>query len=239
VQQNFAPLLAYFVFFVPNLAAPPNYAPVLGASQCWSLGVEEQFYLVWPILLSWFASAPLLLFFGVIALKLVVAHAGNFMDGNHIPTAFLWSFSIEAMAAGGIAAYLFLQQKEGKPLAAAVLCALASIIAALVLGYGPLHTAAIVGYAAIIYSATKLPPLGGPFYAPLQFLGKISYGFYMLHATAILICLNLLLLHTDLDHSSSAMNGAIYVSSLILAFIFSVCSYRFFELPFLRLKSSH
>lgn len=43
--------LLYFVFFLPNLASA--VFPIIPfASQLWSIGYEEQFYLVWPILIQ-------------------------------------------------------------------------------------------------------------------------------------------------------------------------------------------
>jgi peptidoglycan/LPS O-acetylase OafA/YrhL len=45
--------LLCYLFFIPNIALYLNYI-VVGCSQTWSVGVEEQFYIVWPILILLF-----------------------------------------------------------------------------------------------------------------------------------------------------------------------------------------
>jgi peptidoglycan/LPS O-acetylase OafA/YrhL len=48
LKENFYVTFILFIFFLPNLALKIKPA-VVGASQSWSVGVEEQFYLIWPL----------------------------------------------------------------------------------------------------------------------------------------------------------------------------------------------
>lgn len=47
LHDNFISKFLYFLFFLPNIAVI-RLAPVNFAAQAWSIGVEEQFYLIWP-----------------------------------------------------------------------------------------------------------------------------------------------------------------------------------------------
>src|SRR5690606_21740729 len=56
-----------YLLFLPNFALSAGKV-VVGASQSWSVGVEEQFYLIWPLLLYLFNRKNLLLvFIGMLA----------------------------------------------------------------------------------------------------------------------------------------------------------------------------
>ena len=72
--SNFFLKLVLFVFFLPNLALV-LFPPVAYASQTWSVGVEEQFYLIWPILIKNVKNKKRLLYtiiFGYLFLKLIL-----------------------------------------------------------------------------------------------------------------------------------------------------------------------
>jgi peptidoglycan/LPS O-acetylase OafA/YrhL len=45
--------LTYYLLFLPNFALKYGYS-VVGCSQTWSVGVEEQFYILWPLLFLFF-----------------------------------------------------------------------------------------------------------------------------------------------------------------------------------------
>ena len=47
VKDNFLSKLSLFILMLPNLALV-LFSPVPYLSQSWSIGVEEQFYLIWP-----------------------------------------------------------------------------------------------------------------------------------------------------------------------------------------------
>jgi len=66
--------------------------------------------------------------------------------------------------------------------------------------------------------------------APVHYLGKISYGLYMLHPLAIVIAIRLL------AWMGVGSNLAFYPLCLSVAIGLAAASYRFLESPFLRQK---
>jgi peptidoglycan/LPS O-acetylase OafA/YrhL len=64
----FLPRLAFYLALMPNVAYAlwPGGLPI---GHLWSIGVEEQFYLVWPLLMKWCGRYVLWVCLGVIAIK--------------------------------------------------------------------------------------------------------------------------------------------------------------------------
>ena len=61
VWDNVSFKLILYVFFLPNLALN-IYETIPYASQTWSIGAEEQFYLIWPVLNKKIKSKWMLMF---------------------------------------------------------------------------------------------------------------------------------------------------------------------------------
>ncbi|NTW98979.1 MAG: acyltransferase, partial [Geobacteraceae bacterium] len=55
LSSHFSDHLLLDIFFMPN-AAIILFPPILYVSQIWSIGVEEQFYLLWPLLMKYFGN---------------------------------------------------------------------------------------------------------------------------------------------------------------------------------------
>ncbi|OQR86729.1 acyltransferase 3, partial [Achlya hypogyna] len=163
----------------------------------WSLGVEEQFYIFWPLFVAIVAKFP---YRAALAAQLVVL-VGSFAfniaflgyDGNnnwsfYFPLSRFWQ-----MAVGGLLAFLNLQ--HGTPLVRNVAISTLAAVAGLAL--------VVVGYAVITESMafpgwwSMLPTLGagllivsGPdtfvhrhllALRPAVFVGQISYALYLWH----------------------------------------------------------
>ena len=62
MASNFGQSLLLFIIFLPNLVLQGFGIVVPYASQAWSVGVEEQFYLIWPVLMKFFKN-KLIVFF--------------------------------------------------------------------------------------------------------------------------------------------------------------------------------
>ena len=173
-----------YAYFTGSLTIP--IAPL------WTVSLEEQFYLFWPILLfillprsrKWFFIALA----GMVLLSIFVRY---YIIKNHIPYPAVWVFSLgrlDPFALGALVAYWYLDTKfKPRPVIA---CVLAIILFKLVVcstGIGGPNTIwqlLFVDLASclLIYSALYSSSLK-KFLSmkPLPWLGKISFGLYVFH----------------------------------------------------------
>lgn len=235
--------LVLFVFFLPNLALV-LFSPIAFASQTWSVGVEEQFYLIWPVLINKVKNKKRLLYviiFGYLFLKLIVfKFIQDFLFWNdymgYLKT-FFESFNIDCMAIGGLfAIYLFENDKKVKLLFSKYTQIIVySILLILLLKgikipyihfefYAVLFGIVILNLAANENTILKLEN------NLFHYLGTISYGLYMYHPLAIVITLKVLAMLQVVNV------GLQYVFVMLLTIIFAGVSYKYFEVYFIKRK---
>lgn len=229
-----------FIFFLPNLLLIVcGIVPY--ASQTWSIGTEEQFYLFWPWI---FKSKRLNKFhslFLVIILynltRLVLLFSPPFIYRSTIRD-FLALFSIDCMAIGGIGALLFFYKMENilrfiynKYLQIVVFIG-TIILMVLRINFGSFHHLiySILFCTLILNLSTNPNNIFKIENKITNFLGKISYGLYMYHSIAIVITIRVLL-HYKLIH-----NYLIYLCSILISVILAALSYLYFEKIFLDYK---
>ena len=241
---HFGVTFTLFVLFLPQLALS-LYAPVPFAEPAWSIGVEEQFYLLWPLLLKRTRN-----FVGLAVIVIVVAvgarQAALWIAQAHRTDAaaltfwnaaisYLYFTRIECMAIGGLFAWLVFAKKKATlnffynrfvQFLVYALTAWLLITESFkpIFHYGVYSVCfgiLILNVATNPRSLIKLP--GRAF----EFLGNISFSIYMLHELAI----QLVLFH---GWTSTAM---LYTASMTLTIAAASACYMFFERPFLRLKS--
>ena len=225
-------LVWYFVFFLPNLALSRGHV-VPGVSQAWSIGVEEQFYFLWPLMISITKKHFWILCFIVIAKP-------AFCHFLHVSATM---FPIEFMGWGALGALWFYRfQPAAKRIlsirwlrVAVSIVFLACWVTPVSASSNPLLTSIrgavfIVGllFVTSIFETRREP-------AVLKWLGKYSYGIYMLHPAWMFLMLTLLpvdrsesfrLSHMVRDYS--LVGGATLVSAWL--------SYKYLEHPFLSVK---
>ncbi len=243
----------WYVFFLNNfdrIATGFTGAGNDSLGVMWSIAVEEQFYLVWPLLLSLLRRRqyPYLLL-GIIVASLVYRslHAG---DASRL---YLHTFSVMSdLAVGGLLAYSaryqtaifrFIRDCPRAFIVSVYLALFAAVYwyrdwseASLAMRVGE-RLILSLGFAFVIgeqcfarHSFFKLGRLGF-----LNYLGIISYGLYCLHMYAMMLFQKL---QASFHLPSSPLvfyTGLLCI--LALSILCSILSYRFFEKPLLRFKA--
>ncbi|MEI8376493.1 MAG: acyltransferase [Planctomycetota bacterium] len=242
VHENLWFKTVLYVTLFANLILP-TVGLVPYASQTWSVGTEEQFYLLWPLLTKYVRNKVRLML-SVIALylaarvllspRIVVIGTGPWQSWL---TGFLGAFNIDCMAIGGLAAVIL--HKRHKPLAWMlnlpvfyVTLTVAVILIAGGVTFHPLHYEFYaVLFALLILNFAANDRIGWSLeFEPFHYLGKISYGLYMFHPIAISVALRLL------SRLGWTHDIAIYPACTLATIGLAAVSYRFFESPFLRMK---
>ncbi len=239
--------LPYYLTYTLNLpmywfgAVPPVHR---GLDHTWTLCIEEQFYLIWPVLIGLAGrkrAAPLAM--AIVGLSIAARFAGwshyilisrcdGFAVGGLLaavladPAAvarrrglLAWAFAVIGLAAG---AYLGWFVALGRPPRLPDPAFTAAMVTAFTFLYGSL-----IGLS-VIYSGRRwLAPLR---LAPLRAVGTISYGLYFYHVP-VLIVLHAFAIDAGLGYPPS-VQAAAFAGSLGLA----VASWFLIERPILALK---
>jgi peptidoglycan/LPS O-acetylase OafA/YrhL len=236
--------LPLYLLLLPQIALS-LHAPVPFAEPLWSIGVEEQFYLLWPLLVGRVRRfLPLALgiaVFFIAAKTVLLAYARTVRDEAQLPfwnhlIDYFYFTRLECMAIGGIGAWLVIMQKWSilRVLYRRDVQLLAYAAAAYLLltsrGKPLLHYSlhSIVFCILITNIATNLRSLLKLESPLLTFLGNLSYGMYMLHEIAIAAVLRLLGVRS---------NVLLYAASVLATIAAAAAAYYGYEIWFLRLKS--
>lgn len=242
------PRLAWYLLFAGNIYCASHGWSLNPMTPLWSISIEEQFYLIWPWVMRWFSRRGLFLcalFFILVAntTLFIFGHrhastdttvwANTFVQFQMFATGILLSLArkrpIRAGAAAGllfalcgpvlwfVACYIFQAKQFSGGLAINGL--------SLVIGFALIA----LGCAAVLHGFCVMGPSHMPQWAIS--LGKISYGLYVYHLTAIRISATLLFaLH--FRHWLELASPPAFLLTILIAKL----SYDKLESPFLRLK---
>jgi peptidoglycan/LPS O-acetylase OafA/YrhL len=253
-NQNFWGNLLLYAFFMPNLAFSIYTTAVPNIGQSWSIGVEEQFYLLWPLLLRksknvlksilWIAGS-------IIALKGIILLSFPFikLDALVVIKKFLAMSKLECMALGGLGAYILFNRKEEllriifKPISQIM----AVIVIPILIYFIPtafedvLHLLFSVSFLVIILNVAGNEKVLLRFEnRVLQYLGRISYGLYMFHVMCTVFTIHILDKYIGLDNDiTTTQHILLYGISFLLTVAVSSLSYHIFEKAFIRLKDKY
>jgi peptidoglycan/LPS O-acetylase OafA/YrhL len=237
------------IFYTTNwvIAFNPDYQ-ITPLGITWSLAIEEQFYIFWPLLLSLalrlnFGRKRTILFLALAIVGVSVLRIWMTLEGVSARRMYYGTDTrADSLLTGCLLSLLLLWgwlpfRLWGARLvkALAVLALLALLAVLIMMGHtGPLlylagFTTISVSVALIILMLFYAPlriALAILNYGPLVWVGKISYGLYLLHWPVRSLMIRLM---PDLNLLSDA-------AYLCLTFIAAALSFYLLERPFLRLK---
>lgn len=243
---------SYSNSFLLNLVLLPNFAqesnPI--AFQSWSIGVEEQFYIFWPLLVYKIKSIRKL-FIAMLAIivGIYLLRSGMYLNSIfELKTPFLNSINkffgesrFDNMAIGGVLAILFYKypdfrfsvlQKIGVGFCTAFILYKQTKI-----GFGLDNIVAAMFFAASIFWVVNKQKFILLDHSIFLFLGKLSYGIYMYHVVGIIIALNIVYyFYPNYDGDGFESNFMLYALTFFCTLLISYCSYHLMEKRILKYK---
>ena len=251
VTSHWPQQAALYALLLPNVALV-LYGAVPYLSQTWSIGTEEQFYLLWPWVLRgagrrvWPAVGGALAVL-LLAKRLVVLafQAKRPAPGPWLEYAFnfLTFFRLECLVIGAVPALLLFQRRTGvlrglmaRPTQWLTLLALLGLLA-----WGrrfALHEEIYAGLFAVLILnlAAAERPVVRLETRWLNYLGRLSYGLYMLHLLAVALVLHAL--GPWLDARARWQSWALtLLATLGVSLLLALASFYGLERPFLRRKA--
>lgn len=242
VRENFFIKATLFVLFLPNLAHGLFQMVPYGA-QTWSIGVEEQFYLIQPLIVKKFKNLPVILFviiFVYFTIKWSFLKADVLYPNPYLMviSGFWQSLNFDVLAIGGLAAViLFKKHKILKLIFNRFVQVFILLLTIFLIWNGVFMRAVHFEFYATLFAIIILNLAANPknilnLENPvLNYLGKISYGLYMYHVLVIVTIIKVFLM---LEVSSPIL---MYILSLALTIPISAISYHFFENKLIKQKS--
>jgi peptidoglycan/LPS O-acetylase OafA/YrhL len=219
------------LFLLPNLASLS--APVI---HLWSIGVEEQFYLIWPWVLR-YKNNIIKICVGVLFIK--------FMVHPFLPPFAMdlfYGLRFESMAIGAIGAYLYYESSPYlkwiyHPTTQLMILGGCLYIAGvdIILNTYTASGKSLVFILLILNVGTNPGTLLKLNHPILERLGQISYGLYLYHYPILYLILQVSRKSTVLNETPYTPT-IILISTVVITLLLSEISYRWFETPFLELK---
>jgi peptidoglycan/LPS O-acetylase OafA/YrhL len=250
-NPNFWGNFILYAFFMPNLAFSIYTTAVPNIGQSWSIGVEEQFYLVWPWIIKKSINLEKTLIRIIIFLVLIKALLIIITSYDHhayltVVKKFFAMSKLECMALGGLGAYYYFHKKEKllKIVYKRHIQILSVILLPVLIFFTPRFLEDILYLVfAMLFMIIILNVVGNEKsffklrYKPFEYLGKISYGFYMFHVICIVFTLHMLERTIGLNRDiTTPQHLLLYGISFTLSVVISSISYHIFEEKFIRLK---
>lgn len=246
ITSNFSYILMLSLLILPNVTLF-KFGAIPFSSQAWSIGVEEQFYLLWPLLIKHTKRIYLILISIIVVLFILQNNEvvlpklfdNNFLDLKLAANIsfFFKLFRIDCMAIGSIGALLVFNKSKilyyfyNKFISTLVLIlTLGVIINPYKIYFLDNILYSVIFMAFIINVATYNKCFYTIENKVFNKLGDISYGIYMYHPLICFIVIKLL--------SDKLNNFSLYFFIFSFTLILSYLSYILFEKKLIKLKSN-
>ncbi len=210
----------------------------------WSLGVEEQFYIAWPVLLMLVARRRLTLglLLAVFAISLAASVWGAWHDPRryfYFPVSRAWELAVGALIAWQAGISQPALADDANPCARfrylPHVCSLAGLLLIAVAAVGLTARLAIPGFWSVIpVTGAALSIAAGPSaplnrwllsIGPMRFVGQVSYPLYLWHWPLFSFVRIFL---------GRAAPPALAAAVILMAFIAACATYRWLEVPIRR-----
>lgn len=243
ISDIFTSTLFYYIFFAANVPMVLH----IGISiivHYWSIGVEEQFYLFWPWIIKLVHNKIIPITIIIICIFfLIKSGSWLFLGKSSLLYKFLAVTRFHCMLIGAVGAILYINNNfvfisimNNKWLQLFAWVSMVVLTFNIISLPAPLSAeitaviSLIIIIGQVIPSANKIINLENRF---LDFLGKISYGIYVIHPLVILL---FSFVYKYLILSTFNQTIVVYLSVILTTIILSFLSYEYFEKPFLKLK---
>jgi len=238
----------FYVFLLANV--PFLLHTAIGfVGHYWSLGVEEQFYSFWPWIIKRSKSiltVTTVACLSLILLKCMVRYWDIRTNNGNVGWLYntLHTVRFQCMLIGAIGAILYFRKQAlflriTNNVWAQSLC----WFVILLVGLNKFHIAsfldnefiATVTVVLIIGQICKTNRIVNLEFSFLNFIGKISYGIYVLHPLIIFYLSKAITFSEKSITSYLIVYFSVFLSTIIIAYL----SYEYFEKPFLKLKEKY
>lgn len=234
--------LFLYTFFLPNLASA-IYGRIPYVVITWSIGAEEQFYLIWPWLNKFIKNKWVLMFSVILGYFIIKRYIYYLPRDLYIIIKEFWSLTlIDCMAIGGLFAALLDDNNTYVNKIRTILykkivqyLTLTTVIFLVLINYNLKNYFCCEIYSflfgiLILNFAANPKRILSMENETLKYLGKISYGLYMFHYILIVLVFRFCIYF-------NIQNNLIYYSlSILLTIIVASLSYRFYEKRFIDMK---
>ncbi|HEY1040688.1 MAG TPA: acyltransferase, partial [Bacteroidia bacterium] len=251
-EEHYFINLILYLLIIPNLAFS-IFPSVPHIGQSWSIGVEEQFYIFWPLMIKRSVNIGKLIinaFCIYILIKVSVLILHKYLP--HINWLlylknFISMCKFESMLIGAYGAWILFNNKQ-KMLAVIYhpITFYTSLLSFPVINYfvykgilqDGIHVIISVQFIIVILNIATNPNCSIKLKSKLlDYLGKISYGLYMYHLMIIPFIVYLFKTYMSYSGGGLVQNIMIYVFSILVTIVISGLSYTYFENYFLKIKS--
>jgi peptidoglycan/LPS O-acetylase OafA/YrhL len=254
VMENANPW--YYLFFGANfdiMHTWPLKPDALLLSVLWSVAVEEQFYLTWPIILGLVPLKKFKYVFPAIMVLSLVFRSLHTGDNDHdFAIRYFHTLSVIGdMALGGLFAYLVSYENKFKKFITEMPRALIVLLYAVTLGITLFKDSIFVTGAPVIFERLVIAFLFGMIILEQNYakhsifkmsraktvskLGIYTYGLYCLHFLGLYFAIKFMNM-MRLDGSLTWVSFSMIIVALIISIVISLLSYNLYEKWFLRLK---
>jgi peptidoglycan/LPS O-acetylase OafA/YrhL len=247
-QSLTAPYIAGYAALAGNWVYAAYGLPNSVAVPLWSVSIEEQFYLLWPLAVRRCSRRMMAYIACVLLIAGSCCTAALMLLTNRTPPGYALEYNtfarLDPIALGILLAPLFAYRTPSlSPIARSGLFSLGAAIWIIVSRYCEfkVHSPAnvldnilgrpAIALAAIAILVATLGARGFPINRATLYLGKISYGLYVIHAFGLLVAMKLL------GHFRVPLGSVVVaVAGLFFTIVLAALSYRWLEAPFLSLK---